>query len=114
MISLARHQVAQARQVSIRLGLTLPVPGGFLDDPPLDANAALGLERSVQNVRVEIDPARPLDRAALRIHPNLFEDLAIRVDRVESPAACERAQESAQRGERSADQLAVNRLIIVT
>ena len=69
------------------------MPCGFLDDPPLDPNAAIRVERSVENVRVEINPTRPLDSTDLRIHPNLFEDLAILVDRVENPAACERFAE---------------------
>jgi hypothetical protein len=69
------------------------MPRRFLDDPPLDTNAALTLERSAQDVRVESHSARPLDPAALRIDPHLLEDLTILVDRIEDPAACERCAE---------------------
>src|SRR4051794_3174649 len=40
----------------------------------------------VQHLRIEVDVARPLDRSALRVHADLFEDVASLVDRREHAA----------------------------
>lgn len=51
-----------------------------LDDPALERAADFRLERSVEDVGVEIDSARPFDRAGLLVDPDLREDVVVVAD----------------------------------